>query len=74
MGPACTQGLPKLPRCILDNPYIKMLKDKEDKKNKRRKRGRSREKADRERTEGSIEGGEEVHTKGAKSKETSQEG
>ena len=38
-GPACMQGLPKLPRCISDEHYIKMLKDKEDKK-KRKKRGR----------------------------------
>ena len=39
MGPAHTQGLQKLPCCILDDHYIKMLKDKEDRK-KRRKRGR----------------------------------
>ena len=26
MGPACTQGLPKLPHCITDDHYIKMLK------------------------------------------------
>ena len=39
MGPACMQGLPKLPCCISDDCYIKMLKDKEDKK-KRKKRGR----------------------------------
>ena len=32
MGPACMQGLPKLPCCILDNSYFKILKDKEDKK------------------------------------------
>ena len=40
-GPACMQGLPKLPCCISDERYIKMLKDKEDKrKKKRKKRGR----------------------------------
>ena len=32
MGQACTQGLPKLPHYISDDHYIKMLKDKEDKK------------------------------------------
>ena len=32
MGPAHTQGLPKLPCCISDDHYIKMLRDKEDKK------------------------------------------
>ena len=41
MGPAHMQGLPKLPRCISDEHYIKMLKEKEDKRKKRRKkRGR----------------------------------
>ena len=34
------QGLPKLPRCISDEHYIKMLKEKEDKRKKRKKRGR----------------------------------
>ena len=77
MGPACTQGLPKLPHCILDDCYIKMLKDKEDKKKKEeeekeRRKKECKEKADRERTGGSIERGKEVCTKGAKSKETSQ--
>ena len=32
MGPARMQGLPKLPCCISDERYIKMLKEKEDKK------------------------------------------
>ena len=43
MGPACTKGLSKLPHCISDNHYIKMLKDKEirrRRKKKKRKRGR----------------------------------
>ena len=40
MGPAHMQGLPKLPCCISDERYIKMLKEKEDKKKKRKKRGR----------------------------------
>ena len=79
MGPACMQGLPKLPHSISDDHYIKMLKDKEDKKKKEEEEKEKRnkeheEKVDRERTEGSIERGKEVHTKGVKSKETSQEG
>ena len=40
MGPACMQGLPKLPCCISDECYMKMLKEKEDKKKKGKKRGR----------------------------------
>ena len=32
MGPAHMQGLPKLPCCISDNRYIKMLKEEEDKR------------------------------------------
>ena len=32
MGPACMQGLRKLPSCISDDCYIKMLREKEDKK------------------------------------------
>ena len=75
VGPACTQGLLKLPHCILDDRYIKMLKDKEDMKKERRKRGRKnvkrKQKADRERTEGNIKRGEEVYTEGAKSEEAS---
>ena len=54
-----------------------MLKDKEDKKKEEEKEKRKKEceeKADRERTEGSVERGEEVYTEGAKSEETSQEG
>ena len=42
-GPARMQGLPKLPHCISDERYIKMLKEKEDKrrrKMKRKKQGR----------------------------------
>ena len=79
MGPAHMQGLPKLPHCISDDHYIKILKDKEDKKKKEEKEKEKRkkeheEKVDRDRTEGSIERGEEVCTEGAKSEETSQEG
>ena len=52
MGPACMQGLPKLPCCISDDHYIKMLKDKEDKKKKEeeekeRRKKEHEEKADR---------------------------
>ena len=55
-GPVRMQGLPKLPRCILDERYIKMLKDKEDKKKKeeeeKEKRKKEREeKAERKRIE-----------------------
>ena len=42
MGPACMQGLPKLPHCISDEPYIKMLKDKEDKKKKEEEKKRKK--------------------------------
>ena len=41
-GPVCMQGLPKLPRCISDERYIKMLKDKEDKKKKEKKKRKKR--------------------------------
>ena len=40
MGPACMQGQSKFPHYISDDHYIKMLKDKEDKKEEERKRGR----------------------------------
>ena len=58
MGPACMQGLPKLPCCVSDDCYIKMLKDKEDKKKKKkeeeekekRKKG-CEEKAEKKQTE-----------------------
>ena len=70
IGPARTQGLPKLPCCILDDHHIK-IKDKEEKEKRKKE---CKEKADRERTEGSIERGEEVCTEGAKSEETRQEG
>ena len=81
MGPAHMQGLPKLPHCILDYHYIKMLKDKEDKKKKEEAKEKRKkeleekaEKVDREKTEGSIERGIEVCTEGVKSEEPSQEG
>ena len=54
-GPACMQGLPKLPRCISDEHYIKMLKDKEDKKKeeeeKEKRKKEREEKAERKRIE-----------------------
>ena len=44
MGLACTKGLPKLLHCISDNHYIKMLKDKEDKKKKEEEEKEKRKK------------------------------
>ena len=54
-GPAHMQRLPKLPRCISDNHYIKMLKEKEDKKKKEEEKEKRKkeheEKAERKRIE-----------------------
>ena len=77
-GPAHMQGLPKLPCCISDECYIKMLKDKEDKKKeeeeKRKKEHEEKaEKAYRERTKSSIERSKAGPTEGATSEETTQE-
>ena len=47
IGPAHMQGLPKLPCCISDERYIKMLKEKEDKK----KEEEEKEKRKKEREE-----------------------
>ena len=55
MGPGCMQGLPKLPHCISDNCYIKMLKGKEDKKKKEEEKEKRKkeheEKAERKQIE-----------------------
>ena len=53
-GPACMQGLPKLPRCISDECYIKMLKDKEDKKKKEEEEKEKRKKEREEKAERSV--------------------
>ena len=45
------QGLPKLPRCISDEHYIKMLKDKEDKKKKEEEEKEKRKKEHEEKAE-----------------------
>ena len=50
-GPACMQGLPKLPHCISDERYIKMLKDKEDKKKKEKEEKEKRKKEREEKAE-----------------------
>ena len=51
MGPACMQGLPKLPCCISDECYIKMLKEKEDKKKKEEEEKEKRKKECEEKAE-----------------------
>ena len=74
MGPTCMQGLPKLPHCISDECYIKMLKDKEEKEKRKKE---CEEKAERKHTEkkqkAAYERGKKVSTEGTKSKETTQE-
>ena len=42
-GPAHMQGLPKLPCCISDERYIKMLKEKENKRRRKKKRKKEHE-------------------------------
>ena len=73
--PKDCQNFPAVNQMIITST---MLKDKEDKKKneeeKEKRKKECEEKADRERTEGSIEIGKEVHTKGVQSEETSQEG
>ena len=54
MGPACLQGLPKLPHCISDECYIKMLKEKEDKKKKEEEEKEKRKKECEEKQRESI--------------------
>ena len=51
MGPACMPGLPKLPRCISDERYLKMLKEKEDKKKKEEEEKEKRKKEHQEKSE-----------------------
>ena len=50
-GPACMQGLPKLPHCISDECYIKILKEKEDKKKKEEEEKEKRKKEHEEKAE-----------------------
>ena len=56
MGPTRMQGLPKLPHCTSDERYIKMLKEKEDKKKteeeeKEKRKKECEEKAERKHIE-----------------------
>ena len=48
---ACMQGLPKLPHCISDDCYIKMLKEKEDNKKKEKEEKEKRKKEHEERAD-----------------------
>ena len=48
IGPAGTQGLLKLPCCISDDCYIKILKDKEDKKKKEEEKEKRKKECEEE--------------------------